>query len=141
MWDQWRTVWFAIWFLFSLMFWRLLNINYCSENPTGFLHGRNSIFARDIIHLNLSTRSWWQIFNNRVHEKDKNIWTLKFSHCLYLNVMYLLQKSNSCLLLLKWFFSYLTYWIVICNSWKHTRLMWIEAQVHTEIAAAFWCSL
>ena len=136
MWDQWRTVWFALWFLFSLMFWRLLNIK---------LLFRKSYWFPSWKKLNICQRhNSFKPFHTLMvakKEKDKNIWTLKFSHCLYLNVMYLQQKSNSCLLLLKWFFSYLTYWIVICNSWKHTRLMWIEAQVHTEIAAAFWCSL
>ena len=67
-------------------------------NDSGFLQGGNSVFAVDIIHVKLSTSNLGgNFFNNRIQENDKDTLTLKFSFCLDLNVIYFLQKFNSCL--------------------------------------------
>ena len=91
-------------------------------NDSGFLHEGNSVFAVDIIHVKLFTNNLrGNFFNNRIRENDKDILTLKSSHCLDLNVICFPQTFNGRLCFVtKMIFSYLTFCTMICNSWKHT---------------------
>ena len=80
MWHHYRTVSFVVWFLFNFIFWRLFKYEIVVPKIllVSVLQVRNLMFAIYIIHLNLSIRSWFLIFNNRTQEKDRNIWTLDF---------------------------------------------------------------
>ena len=119
MWHQCRTVWFVLWFLFSFIFWRFFKYKIVAPKIllVSVFQVRNLMFAIYIIHLNLSIRSWFLIFNNRTQEKYRNILTLEFSLPLNLTLK---RLGGGSIWNLLWFFQKFIFWregeaLVLCD--------------------------